>query len=117
MASYSYRKDWMTDDQWECYQFLADLFLGFHHLHGKLHEWGRGIKLNTTQTGSMATFDFDGLTRAVVMAHDRMIRFSIEPSGPGMLGLVCFKRHKREGFMSERHPTIEDAIKRIRQED
>jgi len=33
----SYRKDWMTDDQWECYQFLADLFFGFNHLFGKVH--------------------------------------------------------------------------------
>jgi hypothetical protein len=109
-----YRKDWMTDDQWECYEMLADLFRGFHHIHGKLHECGRGIALNTTQTGSFATFDFDGLTRAVLMAHERMIRFSIEPSGPGMLKLVLHKRHKREGMMSERHPTIEGAIERFR---
>ena len=110
----SYRKDWMTDDQWECYQMLADIFLGFHHIQGKLHEWGRGIKLNTTYTNSLATFDFDGLTRAVIMAHDRMIRMEIVPSGPGMLGIVLHKRHKREGRMSEYHPTIETAIKRIR---
>lgn len=114
MEKQPYRKDWMSDDQYECYEFLADIFLGFHHIHGKLHEWGDGIKLNTSQTGSFATFDFDGLTRAVVMAHDRMIRFCIEPSGPGMLGLVCHKRHKREGRMSERHPTIEQAIEIIR---
>ena len=110
----AYRKDWMTDDQWECYQMLADLFLGFHHIHGKLHEWGTGIRLNTTQVGSFATFDFDALTRAVVMAHDRMNRVEIAPSGPGMLGIVLHKRHKREGSMSERHPTIENAIARIR---
>lgn len=115
MAEYSdYRKDWMSDDQWECYQMLADLFLGFHHISGKLHNWGTGIKLNTTQTGSFATFDFNNLTRAVIMAHDRMIRFEIEPSGPGMLGLTLFKRHTREGLMHERHPTIEDAISSAR---
>lgn len=109
-----YRKEWMSDDQYECYEFLADLFLGWHHITGKLHEWGTGIKLNTTQTGSLSTFDFDGLTRAVVMAHDRMIRFSVEPSGLGMLSLVCFKRHKRDGSMYEKHPTMEEAIERIR---
>lgn len=110
----NYRKDWMSDDQWECYQFLADLFLGFHHIHGKLHEWGNGIKLNTYCTGSFATFDFDGLTRGVVMAHDRMIRLEITPSGPRMLGIVLHKRHKREGRMYEKHPTLEDAAARIR---
>lgn len=105
-----YRKDWMTDDQYECYEMLADLFMGWHHINGKLHEWGTGIKLNTSQTGSMASFDFDGLTRAIILAHDRMIRFAIVPSGPGMLGLELFKRHSRDGRMHERHPTIEDAI-------
>lgn len=108
------RLDWMTDDQWECYQMLADIFLGFHHIYGKLHEWGSGIKLNTSYTSSLATFDFDGLTRAVIMAHDRMIRMEIVPSGPGMLGIVLHKRHKREGLMSERHPTIEEAIAKNR---
>lgn len=109
-----HRKDWMSDDQWECWQMIRDLFFGFHHVHGKLHEWGYGIALNTSQTGSFATFDFDGLTRAVLMAHDRMIRFSIEPSGPGMLKLVLHKRHKRDGYMSEKHPTIEQAIELFR---
>ncbi len=93
---------------------LADLFLGFHHIHGKLHECGSGIKLNTSQVGSFATFDFDGLTRAVLMAHERMIRFEVVPSGPGMLGIVLHKRHYRKGRMYERHPTIEEAIKRFR---
>lgn len=114
MSKQPYRKEWMSDDQYACYEFLSQLFLGWHHIHGKLHEWGDGIKLNTSQTGSFATFDFDGLTRAVVMAHDRMIRLEISPSGPGMLGLICHKRHCREGRVYERHPTIEEAIKRIR---
>lgn len=112
--SYPYRQDWMSDDQYECYEFLADLFCGWHHITGKLHEWGDGIRLNTSQVWGFATFDFDKLTRAVVMAHDRMIRFEICPSGPGMLGLVLHKRHKRNGRMFERHPTIEEAIKIIR---
>jgi len=105
-----YRLEWMTDDQWECYQMLADLFLGFHHINGKLHNWGNGIKLNTSQTGSFATFDFDGLTRMVLLAHERMIRAEIAPSGPGMLGIILHKRRSREGRMYERHPAIEDAI-------
>lgn len=101
---------WMDDDQFECYQMLCDLFSGAHHVHGKLHEWGSGIRLNTSQTGAFCTFDFSRLTFAVLMAHDRCIRFGIEPSGPGMLGLTLYKRHSREGGMSERHPTIVQAL-------
>jgi hypothetical protein len=107
----AYRKDWMSNDHWECYEFLADLFHGFHHICGRLHEHGDGIALNCTNASNrFATFDFDYLTRAVLMAHERCIRFSIEPSGPGMLKLILHKRHKREGSMYERHPTIEQAI-------
>lgn len=108
------RKPWMSDDQWECWQFVRDLYFGWHHVGGKVHEWGRGIAFNTTRTSKFATYDFDSLTTAVFMAHERMIRFSIEPSGPGMLKLVLHKRHKREGSMFEKHPTIEEAIARFR---
>lgn len=112
----SYRKDWMSDDQWECYEMIADIFLGFHHISGKLHEWGNGIKLNTTSVNCFASFDFDRLTRAVIMAHERCIRLEICPSGPGMLGIILYKRHSRNGSIYERHPTIEEAVQRFRGE-
>ena len=114
---YTHRLEWMSDDQWECYQMLADIFYGFHHVHGGLHPWGDGIALNASYgSNKFATFDFNALTRTVLMAHDRMIRFAIEPSGPGMLKLVLHKRHSREGHMYERHPTIQEAIATYRKE-
>lgn len=106
----AYRLDWMSDDQWECYQMLADLYRGFHHIVGKLKPYGYGIALSTPFTNYFASFDYNNLTRAVFMAHDRMIRFEIEPSGPGRFKLVLHKRHTREGRMFERHPTIEQAL-------
>lgn len=109
-----YRLDWMTDDQWDCYELLGDVHCGLNHVFGKVHKWGEGIKLNSTCSNSLATFDFDGLTHLVVLAHDRMIRVEITPSGPGMIGFVCSKRNTREGRMHERHPSIEEAITRIR---
>lgn len=101
--------DWMTDDQWQCFLMLCDIYRGPHHVQGKVKPAGTGIELNT-RLGSFATFDFNDLTRAVIMAHDRMIRFEIMPSGPGLLKLHLHKRHQREGRMFERHPTIEEAI-------
>jgi hypothetical protein len=110
-----HRKPWMTDNQWLCAEFLADLFHGFHHLHGILRECGpNGVEINSTSSANrFASFDFDYLTRAVFMAHARCIRFSIEPSGPGMLKLSAHQRHTRTGAMHERHPTIEDALARF----
>jgi len=109
MSEYSYRKPWMSDDQNECFELLADLFQGYHHICSEPKEHGTGIALNTS-CHRLATFDFSGLTRAVFLAHDRMIRLEIRPSGPGMLKLMLHKRHKREGRMHERHPTVEQAL-------
>lgn len=110
----AYRENWMSDDQWVCACLLADLFRGFHHVQGVIRPFGNGIEINSQNGNWAASYDFDGLTRAVVMAHDRMIRFEIRPSGPGMLKLCLWKRHTREGRMNERHPTIEEAISKIR---
>jgi hypothetical protein len=109
-----YREKWMNDEQWECALMLADLMRGFHHIGGKIKAAGKsGIECNQPY-GHWATYDFDGLTRAVIMAHDRCIRFEIQPSGPGRLRLFFHKRQKREGSMYERHPTLEQAIEHLR---
>jgi hypothetical protein len=103
------REPWMTDDQWECAQMFADVVGGFHHITGTIKPHGEGIKVSD-YSGRWATFDFDRLTRLVVLAHDRMIRACVEPSGPRMIGVTLWKRHTREGSMFERHPTMEQAI-------
>lgn len=106
------RYPWMTDEQFECFLMLCDIFGGAHHIYSEVKPYGQGIVVNERHFRA-STFDFNGLTKAVVMAHDRCIRFEIEPSGPGMLKLVLHKR-KREGQMYERHPTMEDHIRSIR---
>jgi len=109
-----YRQSWMNDEQWECAQFLADFYGGWHHVHGKVKDASpTGIHINTRHISQFATYDFDGLTRLVVMAHDRAIRVQVGPSGPGMLELMFHKR-TREGDSFRRHPTLEDAISRLR---
>lgn len=103
----------MTPDQVECYRLLCDLVHGEHHLNGIVRACGRGLGINL-QFVTLSTFDFDYLTRLVVMAHDRCIRAEIVPSGPGMIGLHLHKRHWREGPMHSRHPTIDQAVAAIR---
>ena len=109
-----YRKEWMSNDQYECHKMLADVVLGFHHIPGKVKPWGDGIEINIY--GSWASFDFSELTRCIILGHDKMIRVEVGNSGRGMFRLVLHKRHTRKGNMSERMPTIEDAIKEIRSE-
>lgn len=102
----------MTPEQRECYELLCGLVCGEHHLTSPVYAWsGAGIRY--AHYGELATFDFDKLTRLVVMAHDRCIRATVMASGPRMVGIGLSKR-SREGCFAERHPTMEEAIARCR---
>lgn len=108
-----YREDWMTDDQWECAQMIADLCRGWHHICATIKQYGAGIRV-ALRANKMATFDYYDLTRAVIMAHDRCIRLQIAPSSPGRIGFQLWKRHSRDNSKSafEYHPTIHEAVAR-----
>lgn len=103
---------WCTDDQWECCQLIFDLVYGDHHLYGKIKPFGFGIEYNTGQ--DLSTYDFNHLTRLVFMAHDRMIRVSVMPSGPGMIKIACWKRQLRDGDIVKSHPNLAMAISEYR---
>lgn len=103
----------MSEAQRACFDLLCDVFYGEHHAPERIYAFGRGIKCNVMGS-QLATFDFDYLTRLVVLAHDRCVRVEIVPSGPGRTGLALFKRAGRDGCIYDRHPTIEEAIERVR---
>lgn len=111
----SYREGWMSDDQFECYKFIADIMGGFNHTFGKVSPSGDGIEFISSLENSFATYDYDEMTVAVILAYDRCIRFSIEPYGRKSPRMVAHKRHKREGDISEKIPTLESQIIKIRQ--
>ena len=102
----------MSDAQRACFDLLCEVFHGEHHVPEPIYAWGRGIKCNAL-AGRLATFDFNELTRLVILAHDRAIRVELTTAGPGRVGIVLHQR-KREGAMYERHPTIEEAIAKVR---
>lgn len=74
--------------------------------------FGGGVRF-TLRKSSLATFDFDHLTRLVILAHDRCIRVGVEPRSFQYLAITMYPR-KSEGAMHDRHPTIEEAIARLR---
>ena len=119
-----YRKDWMSDDQWKCAKLAAEFKYGFHHL-SNLRRWGNGIAID--EPNEIATYDFNGLTRLVVMAHDECVRVGvkIETRDEEYEGhqyqvtklIVTFHPCKRPvdgDGMSSRHPELDHHIAEIR---
>ena len=96
----------------EATAFFAELYFGEHHIPGKIKQWGYGFCVE--DFAGMSTFDFSGLTRFVVMCHDKCIRGEIRPSSPRSIKVIIHKRQGREGGMCDRHPTIETAIETFR---
>lgn len=103
----------MTEAQRACFDLLCYVFHGEHHAPERIYAFGRGIKCNA-ESHRLSTFDFDYLTRLVVLAHDACVRVEIVSSGPGRIGLVMHKRAGRTGNSFDRHPTMEEAIERVR---
>jgi len=69
-------------------------------------------ELNTSD--DLSTYDFDLLTRLVVMAHEECVRVSVRSSGPRLVKICLWPRRGRDGRVDDRHPTIEQAIERVR---
>lgn len=91
-------------------EFFADLYGGEHHIPGYrdgVKPFGEGWSVNSA--GDLSTFDFNTLTRLVLMAHDRCIRASVLPGGPGKIKIAIWQR-QRTGSYSQRHPTLEEAL-------
>ena len=92
----------------EAEDFFSEFYFGKHHISAKIKPYGGGWCIN--HYGSLATFDFDELTRLVFLAHDKCIRIELMQGGPVAVKIAIWQRDKREGSMFERHPTIETAL-------
>lgn len=71
---------------------------------------GVGVRIVVSYGRGWSTYDFDGLTRLVILAHDELVRVDLTPASPKRMAVSFFQRNSRDGEMSRRHPTIEDAI-------
>lgn len=90
--------------------FFSEFYRGEHHIPGyKVHPFGYGFRVKH-DVGGLSTFDFNELTRLVLMAHRDCIRVSVSPLSFRFLSIEIWQRQGTEGSISERHPTIEQAI-------
>jgi hypothetical protein len=88
---------------------LAFVYLGIHHV-GNIQKSPERWAVNVNC--GMATYDFDELTRLVLAAHFYAVRVAVMQGGPRQLRLVLHPR-TRDGLMSQRHPTIEQAMETL----
>lgn len=94
----------------EATEFFSELYGGEHHIPGyKPKQYGAGFSI-IHDRGDLATFDYSQLTKLVLMAHDKCIRVSIEGYTSRKVRIAIWARQGREGDISLRHPTIEQAI-------
>lgn len=98
----------------EATAFFSELYGGEHHIPNyKIFEFGSGWMVRD-YTSVWSTFDFNSLTKFVLMCHDKCIRGEIRPHTFIEIKVIIHKRQDREGGFSTRHPTIETAIEKFR---
>lgn len=76
--------------------------------------YGTGVSFVLGRSPSLATWDFNHLTKLVIGAHDECVRVEVEPHGFGYLRISMWPRAGRDGDIARRHPTIEQAIAQYR---
>lgn len=92
-------------------KFLAEFYRGEHHIPSKIKRCGTN-GWEVKHYGSVATTDFNEITRLVLMAHRDCIRVSIAPYNFREMRLMIHKR-ARGGCIYTCHPTIEEAIEKF----
>jgi len=93
----------------EAKDFFSEFYKGDHHIPGRNPiEFGEGWYINHDR-GGLSTWDFDSLTKIVLMAHKYCVRVEIKPCTPRILKIAIWRR-QREGRMYQSHPTIEQAL-------
>ncbi len=88
--------------------FFSDFYCGKHHFPSKLREWGWGFSMN--HYGDLSTTDFDGLTRLVLMAHDRCVRVELIACNMQYTRIAISRRDPKSTSIMEGHPTIERSL-------
>lgn len=97
----------------EAIAFFAMFYRGEHHLPAEVKHYGYGWSI--LDRNSFSTYDFNGLTRLVVMAHDKAFRVELVPK-PNNKMLIAIWKRRRDGGMTESHPTLESHVEGIREQ-
>ncbi|MHB0998184.1 MAG: hypothetical protein ACYC27_02980 [Armatimonadota bacterium] len=97
---------------------LNRMYQGLHHCYDTLHRvkkenWTHPYYFECTVYGTLDTWDFNLLTKLVILCHDLCIRCEVCSCSPRYLKL-CFGARKRINSYTDGHPTMEQAIEQLR---
>lgn len=95
----------------EC--LIASVFGGSHHVQSINYLSNKSAEIYT-MSESMATHDYNELTRLVILAHDECLRIVITSGKCGNLKLIVTDREGRNNY-EKGHPALSTAIRRIRE--
>jgi hypothetical protein len=99
---------------------LGEVYAGIYHIDDEVRhkrvEWDNLFYIEVVVNHTFSTFDSANLTQLVILCHDNCVRLDIGAKAHKYVFLGFSARDGREGSMSQRHPTIEQAIKTIRGE-
>lgn len=97
----------------EATAFFAKFYFGEHHIPQPIKRYGLGWYV-VNFGSSVASFDFDEMTRLVFLAHDHCIRVEVGAMSGGKLRIAIHKREGRDGHMARRHPDLQHVIEQWR---
>lgn len=101
-----------SDFGWKVFEICDTVWDGIYHLPDKVQhktDWANSQCIYFNLNTWLATWDTNKLTELVILCHDSCIRLEIQPRMKN-LRLLFHPRKNRDGRMSQRHPSIEDAI-------
>ena len=109
-------------DGLRCADFLDRLFGGLHHFPGhgekiRKTRWDdRFVALLLSGGGELATYDSDGLTRAVLLGHAMAIRVSVAGRGMSRVEMHLHPRVRGGGELGigRSHPGIDEMLASFR---
>ena len=74
----------------------------------------KGARFCMYAGGGLGTYDFNHLTRFVILAHDRCMRVYIEPCNRQHLYIWIHQRDPWAGEMARGHDTLDQAVAAVR---
>lgn len=94
--------------------FFAVVFRGINHAPKRRRDAAHTVSVSVYAPCGLSTYDYDELTRFVLLCHERCYRGAVSQSAPRHIRLSITKRSRESDRIEANHPTIEEAVAHMR---